>query len=316
MNKILMTGASGFVGHHLLKTLRSAQSVQVVCAGRRAQISSPTIDYVVDKINNITSWSSAMAGVDVVIHLAARVHVMRDEHPNPIQSFRDTNVDGTLNLARQAAQAGVRRFIFISSIKVNGEQTPAARPFRASDVPNPQDLYGISKYEAEQGLLELAEETGIEVVIIRPPLVYGPGVKGNFASMMKWVQAGWPLPLGAIDNRRSLVSLDNLISLIITCIDHPAAANQVFLASDGEDLSTSDLLRRLADAAGVPSRLIPVPAGVLRTGLSLIGKGAIAQRLLGSLQVDIAKTQQLLGWTPPITADEGLRRCFVTKGLL
>lgn len=311
---IMVTGASGFVGQSLCESLqRQPYALTLIC---RSIASTYKDIQQVATIDAQTDWCNILSGVNVIIHLAARVHVMREQFVNRLDAYRETNVEGTLNLARQAAQAGVKRFIFISSIKVNGEQTLAGRPFAAFDVPNPQDPYGISKYEAEQGLLELAEETDMEVVIIRPPLVYGPGVKGNFASMMKWVQAGWPLPLGAIDNRRSLVSLDNLISLIIKCIDHPAAANQVFLASDGEDLSTSDLLRRLADAAGVPSRLIPVPAGVLRTGLSLIGKGAIAQRLLGSLQVDIAKTQKLLGWTPPITVDEGLRRCFVTKGSL
>lgn len=313
MIRILITGANGFVGSSLCDALVTSTHQVIACArsqtdwGNGQQVLVPIVD-------GETDWKKHLVDRDTVIHLAARVHIMREALANPLVAYRETNVEGTLNLARQAAQAGVKRFIFISSIKVNGEQAPAGRPFTAFDVPNPQDPYGISKYEAEQGLLALAEETGMEVVIIRPPLVYGPGVKGNFASMMKWVQAGWPLPLGAIDNRRSLVSLDNLISLITKCIDHPAAANQVFLASDGEDLSTSDLLRRLADAAGVPSRLIPVPAGVLRTGLSLIGKGAIAQRLLGSLQVDIAKTQKLLGWTPPITVDEGLRRCFVIKG--
>ncbi len=315
MSEVLVTGATGFLGRALYKQLRQ-QLYIVKTTGRIAKVPFDSVDYRVTSIDHQTNWSSILDGIDTVLHLAARAHVMREQLTNSLDAYRETNVGGTLNLARQAAQAGVKRFIFISSIKVNGEHTPIGKAFTAFDVPNPQDPYGISKYEAEQGLLELAEETDMEVVIIRPPLVYGPGVKGNFASMMKWVQTGWPLPLGAVKNRRSLVSLDNLISLIMSCIDHPAAANQVFLASDGEDLSTSDLLRRLADAARVPSRLIPVPVGVLNTGLSLIGKEAIAQRLLGSLQVDIAKTQKLLGWIPPITVDEGLRRCFVTKGSL
>lgn len=311
---IMVTGASGFVGQSLCEILpQQSYALTLIC---RSIASIGKDIQQVATIDAQTDWSNILSGVNVIIHLAARVHVMREQFVNCLDAYRETNVKGTLHLARQAAQAGVKRFIFISSIKVNGEHTPIGKVFTAFDVPNPQDPYGISKYEAEQGLLELAEETDMEVVIIRPPLVYGPGVKGNFASMMKWVQAGWPLPLGAVNNRRSLVSLDNLISLIMSCIDHPAAANQVFLASDGEDLSTSDLLRRLADAARVPSRLIPVPVGVLNTGLSLIGKEAIAQRLLGSLQVDIAKTQKLLGWIPPITVDEGLRRCFVTKGSL
>ncbi len=315
--RILITGANGFIGRALCTALADTAHKVVACARNKLDLEVARYEYAfVPVVNGNAEWQSSLADVDVVIHLAARVHVMCEPLANPLDAYRETNVEGTMNLARQAAKAGVKRFIFISSIKVNGEQTPAGRPFTTFDVPDPQDPYGISKYEAEQGLLELAEETDMEVVIIRPPLVYGPGVKGNFSSMMQWVRAGWPLPLGAIDNRRSLVSLDNMISLIMTCIDHPAAENQIFLASDGEDLSTSDLLRRLADAAGVPSRLIPVPVGVLSTGLSLIGKEAIAQRLLGSLQVDIAKTQKLLGWIPPITVDEGLRRCFVTKGFL
>jgi len=315
MKYILITGATGFVGKALSVALQ--QKFAMVRKVSRCSTIDTLEQYVqIDDIDQHTDWANALHNVDIAIHLAARVHIMSNEKDGNLAAYRRTNVDGTLKLARQAAQAGVKRFIFLSSIKVSGEQTLGCRLFSADDLPSPEDPYGISKYEAEEGLLALARETGMELVIIRSPLVYGPGVKGNFASMIKWVQAGWPLPLGAVNNRRSLVSLDNLISLIITCIDHPAAANQVFLASDGEDLSTSDLLRRLADAAGVPSRLIPVPIGVLSAGLSLIGKKAIAQRLLGSLQVDIAKTQKLLGWTPPITVDEGLRRCFVTKGSL
>jgi len=220
-------------------------------------------------------------------------------------------VDGTLNLAQQAVDAGVTRFIFISSIKVNGEQTSCGRVYTAEDLPAPEDAYGISKYEAEQGLLQIAADTGLEVVIIRPPLVYGPGVKGNFSSMMRVVKKGYPLPLGSINNKRSLVALDNLVDLIITCINHPAAANQVFLAGDGEDLSTTELLRGVAKAAGVSSRLIPVPVSVLRFVASLLGKKEVSQRLLGSLQVDISKTRDLLGWTPPLSVEDGLRHCLV-----
>jgi len=235
---------------------------------------------------------------------------MKDEVSDPLAEYRRVNVDGTLNLARQAATAGVKRFIFISSIKVNGEQTPLGQPFTAEDTPAPEDAYGISKWEAEQGLLQLATETGMGVVIIRPPLVYGPGVKGNFANMIKLVAKGLPLPLGAIHNLRSLVSVDNLVDLIITCIDHPAATNQVFLAGDGQDLSTTELLRGVARAMGESSRLIPVPSSLLMLGATLSGKKAMAQRLLGSLQVDISKARHLLGWEPLISVEEGLRRCF------
>jgi nucleoside-diphosphate-sugar epimerase len=216
------------------------------------------------------------------------------------------NVETTLQLASQAAACGVKRFIFISSIKVNGEQTEPGRPFRPDDTPAPQDPYGISKMEAEAGLREVAQETGMEVVIIRPPLVYGPGVKANFASMVKWLQRGVPLPLGAIHNCRSLVALDNLVDLIITCIHHPAAANQTFLVSDGEDVSTTELLRRMGAALGRPARLLPVPQQMLEWGAALAGKRDMAQRLFSSLQVDMDKTRQLLGWAPPVSLEQGL----------
>ena len=235
---------------------------------------------------------------------------MRDEVDDPLAEYRKVNVQGTLNLARQAVAAGARRFVFLSSIKVNGETTARETPFQAGDVPLPEDAYGISKLEAEQGLMQLAAETGMEVVIIRPPLVYGPGVKGNFASMIKLVDKGIPLPFGAVDNKRSLIGIDNLVDLIIRCIDHHSAANQVFLAGDGADLSTTELLRGVGRAMGKPARLIPVPAGMLQLGATLLGKKAMAQRLLGSLQVDISKTCELLDWKPPYTVEEGLRRCF------
>jgi nucleoside-diphosphate-sugar epimerase len=235
---------------------------------------------------------------------------MKDNVSDLLAEYRKVNVDGTLNLVRQAAEAGVRRFIFISTIKVNGEQTLLSKLFTAEDTPAPEDAYGISKMEAEQGLQALAAETGMEVVIIRPPLVYGPGAKGNFASMIKLIEKGLPLPLGAIHNKRSLVALDNLIDLIITCIDHPAAANQVFLAGDDEDLSTTELLQGVARAMGKPARLVPVPVGLLMFGATVVGKKAMAQRLLGSLQVDISKARNLLGWQPPLSVGEGLKRCF------
>lgn len=235
---------------------------------------------------------------------------MKDELADPLSEYRRVNVEGTLNLARQAAAAGIRRFIYISSIKVNGESTPLGKPFVSSTAPAPEDPYGLSKLEAERGLIELVARTGMEVVVIRPPLIYGPGVKGNFASMIKLVEKGLPLPLGAIHNKRSLVGIDNLVDLIIRCIDHPAAANQVFLAGDGEDISTTELLRGVGRAMGKPARLIPVPAGLLQFGATLLGRKAMAQRLLGSLQVDISKTRDLLDWKPPYTVEEGLRRCF------
>jgi nucleoside-diphosphate-sugar epimerase len=233
---------------------------------------------------------------------------MNDTEADPLAAFRQVNVEGTLNFARQAAEAGVRRFIFISSIKVNGEGTSAGQPYTADDVPAPTDPYGVSKQEAEQGLREVAQTTGMEVVIIRPVLVYGPGVKANFLNMMRWLDKGVPLPFGAIDNRRSLVSIDNLVDLIVTCIDHPAAANQTFLVNDGEDLSTTMLLSRMAHALGKPARLIPVPSWLLERGASMLGRKALSQRLCGSLQVSIEKTRTLLNWTPPVSVDDALAK--------
>ncbi len=225
-----------------------------------------------------------------------------------VADYQRVNVSGTLKLAQQAAHAGVRRFIFISSIGVNGNVSK--RPFSADGHPHPAEAYAQSKWQAEQALWGIQKQTGMEVVIIRPPLVYGPDAPGNFGSLVRWVEKGVPLPLGAIHNKRSLVGIDNLVDLIIRCIDHPAAANQIFLAGDGEDLSTTELLRGVGKAMGKPARLIPVPAGLLQFGATLLGKKAMAQRLLGSLQVDISKTCELLDWKPPYTVEEGLRRCF------
>lgn len=310
---ILLTGASGFVGKSVVKQINGRSIGPLRCVYRKPLPSKPPGSIVVPEINGESDWERALHSVSVVIHVAARAHIMKDEVADPLTEYRKVNVDGTLNLARQAADAGVRRFVFVSSIKVNGEQTPLNQPFSAGDAPAPEDEYGVSKYEAEEGLRELSEETGMELVIIRPPLVYGPGVKGNFASMIKLVEKGLPLPLGAIHNKRSLVALDNLVDLIITCIDHPAAANQVFLAGDGQDVSTTELLRGVGRAMGKPDRLIPVPAGMLMFGAGLLGKKAVAQRLLGSLQVDISKARNLLGWEPPLSVEEGLRRCFVSE---
>ncbi len=301
---VLVTGAAGFIGRALVDRLLG-EGVPTVAAVRRPLTGGRMI--AVGDIGPHTDWRGALAGVDCVVHLAARVHVMHERAADPLAEFRKVNVDGTLALARQAVAAGVRRFIFVSSIKVNGEGTAPGRPFAADDAPAPADAYGISKLEAERSLLALAAETGMQIVIIRPVLVYGPGVKANFRGMMAWLNKGVPLPLGAIDNRRSLVALDNLVDLILTCMNHPAAAGQVFLVSDGEDLSTTELLRRMGAALGRPARLLPVPAAWLDGAARLLGKGAVAQRLCGSLQVDIEKTRRLLDWTPPVTVDEALR---------
>ncbi|POA55737.1 MULTISPECIES: UDP-glucose 4-epimerase family protein [unclassified Pseudomonas] len=308
MAKILLTGASGFLGRSIIDQFSRSTDFQLAAVFRQPPVELPgTVALCqVTEIIGTTDWNSFLPGCSVVIHAAARVHVMNETSSDPLTEFRRVNVEGTLNLARQAASAGVRRFIFISSIKVNGEGTATAAPYFADAQPMPLDHYGISKMEAEQGLLKIAEQTGLEVVIIRPPLVYGPGVKANFLAMMRWLQKGVPLPFGAIGNKRSLVALGNLVDLIRVCIEHPAAANQIFLVSDGEDLSTTELLRRMARALKVPVRLIPVPVWILSGGAALLGKKSLSHRLCGSLQVDISKTQKLLGWTPPITVDSAL----------
>ena len=288
---LLITGGTGFVGQALVKRLDELP----VCLATRA-----------DSVN----WDKVLVGITTVVHLAARVHVMHDTSADRLASFRFANVESTLNLARQAAAAGVKRFVFTSSVKVNGEATLPGRAFTERHAPNPQDAYGLSKHEAEQGLRQLSADSGMEVVIIRPPLVYGPGVKANFAALMRAVQRSLPLPLGAVHNQRSLVALDNLVDLIVTCITHPQAANQTFLVSDGQDLSTTELVRGMAKAAGVPARLLPVPVWALQAGASLLGKGDAVQRLCGNLQVDISKLRSLLGWVPPVSVEEGLRRAM------
>lgn len=262
----------------------------------------------VSGIDKNTLWSEAIAGCDVIVHLAARVHVIADIAADPFLEFRRVNVEGTLNLARQAANAGVRRFIFISSVKVNGELTAIGKPFRADDVPAPQDAYSLSKMEAENALRELATEAAMEVVIIRPPLVYGPGVKANFAVLMRWLKQGLPLPLGSIHNQRSLVALDNLVDLIIACLVSRAAANQTFMVSDGADVSTTQLLKKMGEAMGKLVRLLPLPQYMIEFAATLLGRKNLAQRLCGSLQVDIQKTRHLLGWSPVVTMDEQLKK--------
>jgi UDP-glucose 4-epimerase len=308
--KVLITGVNGFVGYAVYKQLTATNKIQVVGTVRCLPKELKNLNQFIDigDISTNTDWSKAVIDVSTVIHTAARVHIMNDTNADPLTEFRRINVQGTLNLARQAIAAGVKRFIFISSVKVNGESTAANLPFSAEDAATPLDPYGVSKMEAEQGLFELATRTGLEVVIIRPPLIYGAGVKANFASLMKAVERKWVLPLGAIHNKRSLVALDNLVDFIITCTKHPQAAGQVFLVSDGHDLSTTELVRGLAKAAGVPARLIPIPTWMLRRAASMIGKGNTVNRLCDNLQIDISKSKQLLGWTPPISLDEGLLR--------
>lgn len=306
---VLITGSTGFVGAALVKQLASLMTCQVRALVRsKGVVFAESVTPVYVGSDYLTSGNVPLSGVDVLIHCAARVHVMSDASSDPLSEYRKINVAGTLNLAKQAAQSGVKRFIFISSIKVNGEETRVGTPFTAEDIPAPSDPYGVSKMEAEQQLMSLGKEIGMEIVVIRPVLVYGPGVKANFRSMMSWLNKGWPLPLGAICNQRSFVALENLIDLIITCIEHPGAANQVFLASDGYDMSTTQLLKQLGEALGRPARLIPVPVSILIRAASLLGRRSAAQRLCGSLQVDIRKSRDLLGWSPPSTVENALRK--------
>jgi len=316
---ILITGTNGFIGkvlcdkliadgYHVRGAVRGITQMTVLPSGlERVQVGD---------IDSETDWSEALDGINVVIHLAARVHVMDDVADDPLAEFRKVNTAGTLNLARQAVAAGVKRFVFISSIKVNGEGTGDGElgtgrgkwrnVFTERNVPCPQDAYAVSKWEAEQGLLKITEETGLEVVIIRPPLVYGLGVKANFRSLIKWVGKGVPLPLGAVHNKRSFVALDNLVSFIIHCIDHPKAANEVFLISDGKDVSTTELLQKVAKAFGKSVLLVPAPVSLMTFFAKLLGKGDMADRLFGSLQVDSSKARDLLGWEPVVSMDEGL----------
>ena len=370
---ILITGANGFIGRALCDKLladgyqvrgavRGQEKTEVgglrsaVYAKLRRARDVGGLRAEVGDIGPETDWSEALDGIEGIVHLAARVHVMDDAAFDPLAEFRKVNTAGTLNLARQAVTAGVKRFVFISSIKVNGEGTDirgqrsevgsqegtdvrcqravvgsqegtdvrcqrsevrkkaegGSVPYTEEDVPDPRDAYAVSKWEAEQGLMAIAEETGLEVVIIRPPLVYGPGVKANFRLLMKWVQRGVPLPLGAVHNKRSFVALDNLVSFIICCMDHPRAANEVFLISDGEDVSTTELLQKMARAFGKRPFLLPVPVGLMTFVAGLLGKRDVADRLFGSLQVDSSKARDLLGWEPVVSMDEGLRAMAVS----
>ena len=299
--RVLVTGANGFVGRTLCGHLAEGGHIVVPVVRQACGLSG---EVTVGNMNGETRWGSSLPACDAVVHLAARVHVMDDTSDNPLALYRATNTEATLNLARQAAQAGVKRFVFISSIKVNGEGRDA--PYRETDPPAPEDDYAVSKWEAEQGLQQIARETGLEVVILRPPLVYGPGVKANFRRLLDTVARGWPLPFGAIRNRRSLLYLGNFVDAIRACLEHPAAAGQTFLLDDGRPVSTPELVRAIAHAMGQPARLLPVPVGVLAFAGALLGKRAAVGRLPGSLHVDISAIRARLGWTPPYTMEAGL----------
>lgn len=308
--RVLVTGATGFVGRALVHRLIDDRKHVVRAAVRDHAASIVGVEVsVVGDLDGRVDWHQALQDVDVVVHAAGRAHIMNDTAADPLAAFRRMNMEATRALAAQAAQTGVKRLVFLSSVKVNGEATLGEAAF-TPDAPAavPSDPYALSKWEAEQALHSQAQASALEFTIIRPPLVYGPGVKANFLSLMRWLWRGLPLPLGAINNRRSLVALDNLVDLIVTCLDHPAARNETFMVSDGEDLSTTDLLIRLSCALGRPTRLIPVPMCLLRVAAYCMGKSDIARRLCDSLRVDITRTERLLGWRPPVRVDTALRK--------
>ncbi|MCE0493787.1 UDP-glucose 4-epimerase family protein [Vibrio salinus] len=305
MNKILVTGSGGFVGKNLVHQLLQQRN-EVIAHSRSVQLTG--CENVHSEISSLTDWSGVLTDVDAVIHCAARVHQMNESQQEAKILYHEVNVAGSLNLAKQAVEAGVKRFIFISSIKVNGEWTNESEPFTADDMPHPQDAYGQSKYDAECALIEFAQQSGLELVIIRPPLVYGPGVKANFLSMMKVVAKGVPLPFGAIKSLRSFVYVENLVNLILVCCEHTKAPGKIFLISDDEDISIRELLRQLAQLSGKKSYLLPIPKFLLISLLTLIGKKAAAQRLCQPLQLDIQETKDILGWEPKYSLREGLEK--------
>jgi nucleoside-diphosphate-sugar epimerase len=307
--KVLITGSTGFIGKAVVAQIIESERFAVRAVVRRESRAFPDSveQVVIGDLKSQVDWKDALSGVDVVVHLAGRAHVMREDAIDPIAAFRQVNVECTLNLARQAAAGSVRRFVFMSSVGVNGTATESVA-FSESDTPCPREEYAVSKYEAEKALRLLAGQTGLEVGIIRAPLVYGPDAPGNFGRLCRLVRRGVPLPFGAIYNRRSLVALGNLVDFTITAIEHPCAANEIFLVSDGDDLSTPDLIGRLGEVLGRPVRLVAVPASVLMAAATLLGKRRVAQRLIGSLQVDISKARRVLGWVPPMSVDDGLRR--------
>lgn len=309
VNKVVVvTGANGFVGSAVvMKLLIEKFIVRTVARSLNPFFSDRVSQFVINSISDKNDLSSVFCGAYAVIHTAARVHVMNRKQANELKEFRLVNLFGTINIANQAAKAGVKRFIYISSIKVNGEVTSIAKPFCYSDTPNPSDAYGISKYDAEEALRSISNKTGMEVVIIRPVLIYGPGVKGNFLSMMRFLYGSIPLPFACLKNKRSLVALGNLVDLIVKCIEHPLAANETFLVSDGEDLSVSDLIKMVSNHMGIQPILFKIPSSFIERIAALIGRRDISQRICGYLQVDITRTCRLLDWSPPIKVNDALK---------
>ena len=318
--KLLVTGSTGFIGSRVAKLAQECQWEVVPVVRKAAQVQPNSLfvnslfvnsqfvnSFAVSSIDSSTDWSGAFDGVDCVVHCAARVHQMNESEQDALAAYREVNTLGTLTLARQAADAGVKRFVFVSSIKVNGELSELDSPFEPDLNHTPQDPYGLSKYEAEIELAQLAKDTGLEVVIIRPPLVYGPGVKANFLSMMRLIDKGIPLPFGAIKNQRSLVYLDNLSDLILTCCEHPSAPGRTFLVSDDNDVSTTQLMRTIALSMGQAPRLLPIPMSWIQAGSSILNKQHIAQRVCGNLQVEVGLTKEVLSWEPPVTFEQGIK---------
>jgi nucleoside-diphosphate-sugar epimerase len=308
--KYLITGANGFLGSAIVDRLQLEDDAELHLAVRRFDhevLERVSVHSGLD-LQDLDSWDMALFDVDIVIHAAARVHVMADAAIDPLHEYYVLNTMATQELAKKSAAAGVKRFIYISTIKVNGDQTLGGRKFTPEDIPNPSDDYAKSKHEAEECLMRISKESKMEVVIVRPVLVYGPGVKGNFLSLINFIYKEIPIPLGLVKNFRSIVAIDNLVDFILRCSQHPAAVNQIFLISDGEDLSTPQLINRISFAMGIKSKLVKIPLWLLVTSLKLIRKERYSKRLLNSLQVDISKSRQLLGWKPPATIDESLAK--------
>ncbi|WP_417533257.1 NAD-dependent epimerase/dehydratase family protein [Marinobacterium stanieri] len=313
MLNVLLTGPTGFIGKALLKHLlekqeHNAASFSKISVATRKKLDISCPQYLIGDLSGSIDWAEVLESQDVVIHAAGRAHVLHESSQDSGKEYIRVNTDATLNLAQQAADTGVKRFVYLSSIGVNGHVNTS--PFSVGDPSSPTSLYAESKWKAEQGLWSIQKATGMQVVILRPPLAYGPSAPGNFHRLIQWVERGIPLPLGAVYNKRTLVGVDNLVDLIRVCIDHPAAANRVILAGDDEDVSTTQILRGIAEGMGRPSRLIPVPESLLWAGASVLGKKTMAEKVLGSLQVDISETKRLLDWEPPYSFAEGMQRCF------
>lgn len=305
--QVLVTGAGGFVGQTLCEALRHSGYAVRRAVRALGYEDQGTQTVAVGSMTAETEWLSALGGVDAVVHLAARTHVTGEATDGVLAKYRQVNVEATERLARMAAASGVKRLVFVSSIKVNGERT-SDHPFTENDAPLPEDAYGISKWEAEQALGRIANQTGLGIVVLRSPLVYGPGVKGNFLRLMALVVRGYPLPLASVHNRRGLIYVGNLVNAIIACLEQPAAAGKTYLVSDGEDLSTPDLIRAIASALGMRARLFPCPATLLMIGAALLGKSREVDRLVGSLQVDSSRIRSELAWQPRITLAQGMEQ--------